>query len=133
MAIGALGTFLALHSSYEATERTAPVILRKPEAPPVTVTPPAPSPHEARLAELRERLAGVEMSISIESAAASDLAKQAMKLSTEPIPDPGDKQFLMDKMDEQKKRVAGLVEEHKRLSEEIEQEKLQPQAQPKEP
>ena len=69
----------------------------------VTPTSPAPtgpsaeSPHEKRLAELNRKRDGIYTSIAIEREVAKKLAGDAMKLSQQPLPDPDERQFLMEK------------------------------------
>jgi hypothetical protein len=91
----------------------------------VPTAPSVESPHEARLAELRKKREGIYTSIAIEREVAKKLAGDAMNLSREPLPDPDERRFLMEKMDEQEKRIGELVEEAKRIDAEIAKEEQQ--------
>ncbi len=98
--------------------------------------PSVESPHEKRLAELKRKREGIYTSIAIEREVSKKLASYAMKLSHQPLPDPEERQFLMEKMDQQEKRIGELVEEAKRIDAEIaneEQQSSQPQGSTAEP
>lgn len=102
----------------------------------VPTGPSVESPHEKRLAELKKKREGIYTSIAIEREVAKKLADDAMKLSREPLPDPDERRFLMEKMDQQEKRIGELVEEAKRIDAEIaneEQQSTQPQGSTVEP
>jgi len=86
---------------------------------------PAVSPHEQRLAELREKREDLEWKLAMEREMAKKLANDAIKLSMEPLPDPDERQFLMNKMDEVKKEGDELVEEINRIDAEIANEEQQ--------
>lgn len=84
----------------------------KPKGEPIPTPAPSPmNPHEQRLAELRKKREGLSVSMAIEIEMGKSLSRDAMKLSMEPFPDPDERQFLMDKMDEQRKRAAQLLAE----------------------
>src|ERR1035441_8391201 len=103
-----------------------------------TASAPAPiaipvNPHEQRLDELRMKRKGLEVSTTIELELGRNLARDALKLSMEPFPDPDERQFLIEKMDEQRRRAAESLEKLKIVDDEIAKEEgqLQPNSDPK--
>jgi hypothetical protein len=104
------------------------LLSRSPDAP-KTNPPPVPvSPHEQRLADLRKKRESLAVSTAVEIELGRSLARDAMKLSMEPFPDPGERQFLIDKMDEQRRRAAESLEELNRVNAEIAKEEGQQQS-----
>jgi hypothetical protein len=98
-------------------------------------TPSAINPHESRLADLRKKKDGIIAQIAMEREMAKKLILDAANLSAQPFPDPDEHQFLMDKMDEQHKRAAELLEQLNLVNAEIAKEEgqLQPDSEPNPP
>ena len=92
-----------------------------------TAAPPVLNPHESRLAELRKKQEGIGWQMAMELEMAKNLASDAEKLSIQPFPDPGERQFLLDKMDQEHQRLAELAESKKAVDAEIAKEEGQQQ------
>jgi len=118
-----------LHTMRDSTPR--------PTEPPTqeVATPSAINPHEARLEELRKKREGIGWKIALEREMTKKLILDAANLSAQPFPDPDERQFLMDKMDEQHKRAAELLEQLNLVNAEIAKEEgqLQPDSEPNPP
>ncbi|MGA2742662.1 MAG: hypothetical protein ABSG65_35140 [Bryobacteraceae bacterium] len=84
-----------------------------------TAALPVLDPHESRLVELRKKREGIGAQIAIELEVAKQLVLDAANLSTQPFPDPGEHQFLIDKMDQQHQRLAELEESKNAIDAEI--------------
>jgi hypothetical protein len=134
--IAGLSLFAVLHSRNDPREHVA--LKTKPEvATPAQQPSPAQpvamvSAHESRLAELRKKREGIDWQIAIELEMAKKLVLDADDLSTQRFPDPGERQFLMDKMDQQHQRLAELEESKKAVDAEIAKEEgaQQPNSEP---
>jgi hypothetical protein len=82
----------------------------------------AETPHEQRLADLKKKRESLYSRAALEREVARMIARDAIKLSMDPLPDPDERRFLMEKMDEEEKRVAELVEQVKLIDAEIARE-----------
>jgi hypothetical protein len=118
---------LVLHSMRQTTPRSEQPA--QPERQPAQPAQPvvAVSAHEARLAELRRKRESLGVSTAIDIELGRNLARDAMKLSMEPFPDPDERQFLIDKMEEQRRRAAESLEQLNRVNAEIAKEEGQQQ------
>ena len=88
----------------------------------VAAEKPSVSPHEQRLADLRKKRESLEWRVVIERERAKTVARDAIKLSLEPLPDPDERRFLMEQMDKEEQRAAELVQELNRIDAEIAEE-----------
>jgi hypothetical protein len=77
------------------------------------------SPQEERLADLRKKQESLDWRIAMEMELARKLASDALNLSTQPLPDPDERRYLMESMDKQKQTLARLAEEKKAIDGEI--------------
>jgi hypothetical protein len=104
----------------------------KPKSNPASTPAPASTlapvnQHEQRLAELRKKRDSLAVSTAIDIELGRNLARDAMKLSMEPFPDPDERQFLIEKMDEQRRRAAESLEQLNLVNTEIAKEEGQQQ------
>jgi hypothetical protein len=79
-------------------------------------------PHEERLKELHKKRDGLDITIQIETAFARQLAHEAIDLSHDPVADPNESQYVMNKMEEQKTKIADLVAQRHAIDAEIARE-----------
>ena len=104
-----------------ARKRSEPAIT----APVATTAPVVLSPHLQRLADLRKKQESLKSSIEFELYFARSLARDALKMSMDPLADPGDRQDIMERMDKQKQKLAQLVEDKKVIDADIAQAQLE--------
>jgi hypothetical protein len=82
-------------------------------------------PHEQHLADLHEKRENLSFHLAMEIAVGKQLYKDAMESSANPISDAGEKQYLMEKMDEETAKCNQLAAELKDVDAEIAQENQQ--------
>lgn len=94
---------------------------------PSAILPPvAADPREQHLADLHKKRDAIEMKLAIEREMAKKVARDAMKLSMEPLADPDERQYLMEQMDKEEQRMAELARELKLIDAEIAEQEQQP-------
>jgi hypothetical protein len=85
--------------------------------------PPVPTdPREQHLADLRKKRENLEWKMAFEREFAKKVARDAMKLSLQPLADPDERQYLMEQMDKEEQRIAQLVGELELVDAEIVEE-----------
>jgi hypothetical protein len=83
------------------------------------------TPHEQRIIDLKQQREGLAISLAIQREMAKKLIRDAMKMSTDPLPDPDDRQYLMDSMDKVQRRADELAKEIKAMDIQIAREQGQ--------
>jgi chromosome segregation ATPase len=84
------------------------------------------SEHEQRLAALRKKREGLERAFRIEIELGNKITRDAYNLSSQPMADPDERQYLMESMDKIKQEMAKLVREIKETDAEIAREQQPP-------
>lgn len=92
-----------------ASNSGQPVATESNQALPTESNQATVSPHAQRLADLRKKREGLEWSVAIGREHAKKIARDAMNLSSQPLADPDERQYLMDSMDKVEQRMAQLV------------------------